>query len=97
MDRSIAAILAGRESHPNWKHLLSEWRGRIPDGLRSHRGSLANLGHRVCDQTIGNIVRRHGLAPAPTRSQNTSWKEFIRSHMSVLAGTLPSNNPDQSS
>jgi hypothetical protein len=29
---------------------------------------------------------RHGLAPAPQRSQNTSWKEFIRSHMAVLAG-----------
>src|SRR5438552_14327975 len=49
-------------------------------------GALANLGHRVSDQTIGNILRRHGLAPAPKRSQNTTWKEFIRSHMAVLAG-----------
>jgi len=30
-------------------------------------------------QTVGNILRRHGLAPAPKRSQNTTWKEFIRS------------------
>jgi putative transposase len=49
-------------------------------------GALVNLGHRVSDQTIGNILRRHGLAPAPKRSQNTTWKEFIRSHMAVLAG-----------
>jgi putative transposase len=49
-------------------------------------GALANLGHRVSDQTIGNILRRHGLPPAPKRSQNTTWKEFIRSHMAVLAG-----------
>ena len=49
-------------------------------------GALANLGHRVSDQTVGNILRRHGLAPAPKRSQNTTWKEFIRSHMAVLAG-----------
>ena len=49
-------------------------------------GALANLGHRVSDQTIGNILRRYGIAPAPKRSQHTTWKEFIRSHMAVLAG-----------
>src|SRR5436190_6050495 len=32
MDRGIAPIPAGRESHPNWKHWLSASRGRIPDG-----------------------------------------------------------------
>src|SRR5258705_11782103 len=49
-------------------------------------GALANLGHAVSDQTVGNILRRHGLAPAPKRSQNTTWKDFIASHMAVLAG-----------
>lgn len=49
-------------------------------------GALANLGHRVSDQTVGNILRRHGIAPAPKRSQTTSWKDFIAAHMSVLAG-----------
>jgi hypothetical protein len=47
---------------------------------------LANLGHVVSDQTVGNLLRRHGLAPAPKRSQNTNWKDFIASHMAVLAG-----------
>jgi transposase InsO family protein len=50
-------------------------------------GALANLGHPVSDQTIGNILRRYGIQPAPKRSQNTTWKDFIASHMSVLAGT----------
>jgi transposase InsO family protein len=36
---------------------------------------------------VGNILRRHGIAPAPKRSQTTTWKDFIRSHMDVLAGT----------
>ena len=49
-------------------------------------GALANLGHPVSDQTVGNILRRHNLAPAPERSRTTTWKEFIRSHMEVLAG-----------
>ena len=49
-------------------------------------GALANLGHRISDQTVGNILRRHHIAPAPERSRTTTWKEFIRSHMDVLAG-----------
>src|SRR5678816_2291846 len=50
-------------------------------------GALANLGHGISDQTVGNILRRHDLAPAPQRSQTTTWKEFIRRHTEVLAGT----------
>ncbi len=50
-------------------------------------GALANLGHSVSDQTVGNILRRYGIAPAPKRSQKTTWKNFIAAHMAVLAGT----------
>ena len=49
-------------------------------------GALANLGHCVSDQTVGNILERHGLGPAPKRSQTIRWKDFIASHMSVTAG-----------
>ena len=49
-------------------------------------GALFNLGHDVADQTVGNVLRRHGIAPAPKRSQTTTWKEFIRSYLAVLAG-----------
>src|SRR5580704_5676992 len=48
-------------------------------------GALANLGHQMSDQTVGNILRRHGIAPAPKRSQITSWKDFLAAHMNVLA------------
>src|SRR5260370_41373465 len=51
-------------------------------------GALANLGYNVSDQTVGNILRRYGIQPTPNRSQNTTWKDFIASHMSVLAGTV---------
>jgi hypothetical protein len=50
-------------------------------------GALANLGHPVSDQTVGNILRRHGIAPVPERSQTTTWRDFIRRHMDVLAST----------
>ena len=50
-------------------------------------GALANLGSVVSDQTVGNILKRHGIAPAPKRSQTVSWRDFIASHMEVLVGT----------
>ena len=31
--------------------------------------------------------RRHGIPPAPKRKHTTSWKDFIRAHLDVLAGT----------
>src|SRR5580658_4225853 len=33
-------------------------------------GALSNLGHRISGQAVGNILKRHGIAPAPKRSQN---------------------------
>ena len=50
-------------------------------------GALANLGHQVLDQTVGNVLRRHGIPPAPERTRATTWAEFIRAHLAVLAGT----------
>ena len=50
-------------------------------------GALSNLGHQLSDETVGNILRRRGIAPAPQRKRTTTWKEFIRSHRAVLAGT----------
>ncbi len=50
-------------------------------------GAMANLGYTLSDQTVGNILQRYGIPPAPERKHTTTWKDFIRAHMSVLAGT----------
>jgi putative transposase len=50
-------------------------------------GALANLGYHVADQTVGNVLRRHGIPPAPERKRTTTWAEFIRAHLAALAGT----------
>src|SRR6266436_891328 len=39
-------------------------------------GALANLGYTISDQTAGNILKRHGLPPAPKRKMITTWTEF---------------------
>jgi hypothetical protein len=33
-------------------------------------GALANLGYQVSDQTVGNVLRRHGIPPAPGAQAN---------------------------
>jgi hypothetical protein len=45
-------------------------------------GALANLGYEISDQTVGNVLRRHGLPPAPERKRTTTWAAFIRTHPS---------------
>ena len=50
-------------------------------------GALMNLGYEVSDQTAGNVLRCHGMPSAPERKHTTTWAEFIRVHLAVLAGT----------
>ena len=64
--------------------MASENRGWGYDRLA---GALANLGYAISDQTVGNVLRRQGLPPAPERNRTTSWTDFIRTYMELLAGT----------
>ncbi len=50
-------------------------------------GALKNVGYTVSDQTVGNILKRHNLLPAPERKKTTTWREFIRSHQNLLVAT----------
>ena len=49
-------------------------------GYRRIQGALANLGHEVARGTIANILKEHGLEPAPERNRKTTWKEFLARH-----------------
>jgi transposase InsO family protein len=49
------------------------------------QGALANLGHMISDRTVGNILKEHGIEPAPERKRQTTWKTFIKAHWEVLA------------
>jgi transposase InsO family protein len=51
------------------------------------QGALANLDHHVGRGTIANILKRHGIEPAPERQKRTTWREFLKVHWDVLAAT----------
>ena len=53
-------------------------------------GALANLGYTVSDETVGNVLKRHGIAPAPKRAKprlgrnsfNRIWRCWLGSTFS---------------
>jgi hypothetical protein len=58
-------------------------------GYRRIQGALANLGHLLAHTTIANILKRHGIEPAPERTRQTTWKEFLDRHWDqILASDL---------
>jgi len=50
-------------------------------------GGLGNLGHKLSANTIANILKRHGIEPAPERGRKTTWKEFISRHFDQIVAT----------
>jgi transposase InsO family protein len=56
-------------------------------GYTRIRGALANLGHTVSRGTSANILREHGLEPAPERGKRTPWSTFLKAHWGSLAAT----------
>jgi putative transposase len=50
-------------------------------------GAWANLSLTVRAQTGGNVLKRHGIAPAPERKTTTTGQECIRTHLDVLVAT----------
>ncbi len=49
------------------------------------QGALANVGYHISDTTVGNVLKQHGIEPAPDRKRQTTWKTFIEFHWDVLA------------
>src|SRR5262245_20030606 len=72
---------------------MNQWRNRASshDQLGHQLAFTKNdedpLGFTISDQTVGNILKRHAIAPAPERKTTTTWKEFIRTHLDVLVAT----------
>ena len=46
---------------------------------------MANVGYYISDTTVGNVLKQHGIEPAPNRKRQTTWRTFIKAHWDVLA------------
>ncbi len=61
-------------------------RGNRSWGYRRIGGAITNLGHEISHQSLANVLKRHGLLPAPGREERTTWRELIRTHTEILVG-----------
>ena len=68
----VDLILRFASENPSW-------------GYDRIQGALANVGYHISDTTVGNVLKQHGIEPAPDRKRQTTWKTFIKSHWDVLA------------
>jgi len=58
------------------KQLVVRFAKENPDwGYDRIHGALANLGHAVCNPTVGNILKAHGIEPS-----TFSWGMQLRFH-----------------
>ena len=53
-------------------------------GYRRILGAISNLGHNLARGTIANILKKHGIEPAPDRIRKTTWKEFLTRHWELI-------------
>jgi len=53
-------------------------------GYRRIQGALSNLGQECARSTIADILRRHGIEPAPERNRKTTWTEFLKRHWELI-------------
>jgi putative transposase len=54
-------------------------------GYARIEGALKNLGKVISETAIANILKEHGIDPAPDRQRQSSWKSFLNAHWDVLA------------
>lgn len=40
-------------------------------------GELLKLGYEISDETVANILRRHGIPPVPERATSPSWRHLM--------------------
>ncbi len=67
-------VVAMAKANPKW-------------GYTRIRGALSNLGHTVARSTVANILREHGIEPAPERGERTPWRTFLTAPWESVAAT----------
>ena len=67
----VELVLRMARENPSW-------------GFDRIQGALANLGHLISDKSVGNILKAHGIDPAPDRKRQSTWKSFPQCHWDVV-------------
>ena len=53
-------------------------------GYERIEGELLKLGYTISHETVGNILQRHGILPAPERNPSPSWRHLMTHYSEQL-------------
>lgn len=47
--------------------------------------AVGNVGYKISDESVRNILKEQGIEPTPDRKFQTKWSKFLKAHWEVLA------------
>ena len=53
-------------------------------GYERIQGALRNLNCHIADSTVANVLKAHGIEPAPDRPQKPAWSTFLKAHWNSI-------------
>ena len=70
----VSAIVRFARENPTW-------------GYDRIQGALKNVGYHIADSTIANVLKAHGIEPAPDRQRTPAWSTFLKAHWDSIFAT----------
>ena len=70
----VDAIVRFAKENPSW-------------GYDRIQGALANIGYRIADSTVANVLKAHGIEPSTDRQRLQSWSTFLKAHWDSIFAT----------
>jgi len=70
----VNAIVRFARENPTW-------------GYDRIQGALKNLKYHISDSTVGNVLKAHGIEPAPDRQRTPAWSTFLKAHWDSMFAT----------
>jgi len=70
----VNAIVRFARENPTW-------------GYDRIQGALANLGYHIANSTVANVLKAHGIEPAPDRERTPAWSTFLKAHWDSIFAT----------
>ena len=61
----VDAIVRFATENPTW-------------GYDRIQGALKNVGYHIADSTVANVLKAHGIEPAPDRQRTPAWSTFLK-------------------
>jgi transposase InsO family protein len=70
----VDAIVRFATENPTW-------------GYDRIQGALKNVGYHIADSTVANVLKAHGIEPAPDRERTPAWSTFLKAHWDTIFAT----------